>query len=725
MNIVHYIKLLLRYTKWLILLPLLCAITVFFLTKKAKKQYTSSTTLYTGVASGYSITSTEDERLDYFAVNNAFDNLLASAKSRETIEQVSLHLLAEHLLLTKPNPQILGTAGFENLKKLAGNDLPAKALRLHDAQRVYDYINQLYKSRVNNIITNILNKPGSFYSIDDLKSNLVVTRINTSDIIQVVYSSTDPAVCLRTLQLHSSIFTANYKRLKSDQTYSAVQYFETKLAEAKTKLEASENDLKVFGQKNRVINYYEQTRYVAEAKENLDKEIYAEKVNQSGSKNALSQVEKKLSSRNNQVANGLNLISLRQHLSEANSSLERAKIYNNKDKIDQFSKTVKQLSDSLTTESNKYLNLNYTPESVPRPSLIQQYVDNSVTTDKATAGLGVLNKQKQNYLNEIDELAPLGSTLKQLDRQIDINEKEYLAILNGLHLARLRQSNLSLNSNIMVQDKPFFPLQPQASTRNLLIILSFFVAFILVVTVAIGKEFMDSSVRNPERAKKFIGLPLAGVSIARDTTVMPYQHTLRNLLAEQFVSTILPYIAKPIEDNGSAQITMVTIKSDVFRETDIRRLHKFLSSLYEDTYWIVPASNAEVFSAALPQNTFAIYTPAVVQLNYKNVQQLITENPQQHKLIVYISPDLSQTSLPVTIAKASDITVLAFKANDTWLPLDKEILTKVKAAVQTAPFFTWLVNTDEANLDGLIGEIPKKRSWLRKKIKKLLTLNLK
>ncbi|MES2111626.1 MAG: hypothetical protein V4577_22905 [Bacteroidota bacterium] len=723
---VRYIKLLLGYTKWLLILPLVCAITVFVLTKKAKKQYTSSTTLYTGVASGYSITSTEDARLDYFAVNNAFDNLLASAKSRETIEQVALHLLAEHLLLPKPNTQVLGAAGFENLHKIANSTLFAQAQRLKDAQSVYDYINRLYTSQVDNIITSILNKPGSFYSIDDLKSNLVVTRINTSDIIQVVYSGTDPAVCLRVLQLHSSIFTANYKRLKSDQTYSAVQYFETKLADAKTKLEASENDLKVFGQKNRVINYYEQTRYVAEAKENLDKEIYAEKVNQSGSKHALSQVEKKLSSRDNQISNGLSMVSLRQHLSEANAGLERAKVFNNKDKISEYSKKARVLEDSLKSESNKYLNLNYTPETVPRPSLIQQYVDNSVTSDKATAGLGVLNKQKQNYLNEIDELAPLGSTLKQLDRQIDINEKEYLAILNGLHLARLRQSNLSLNSNIVIQDKPFFPLQPQASTRALLIGLSYFVGLILVITVAIGKEFMDSSVRSPERAKKIIGLPMAGVSIAGGVTIMPYQDKLRSLLAEQFVSNLLPYIAKAVDNNGSAQITLLTTKGGVFRETDLKRLHKLLSSLYDDTYWVAPVNYQEVLSAALPQNAFAVYTPALVQLNYKSVQQLINDSPGgANKLTIYISPDLSQNSIPSAIAKASDLVILAFKADDTWLPLDKELLLKTKNEVQNIPFFTWLTNTDEANLDGLIGEIPKTRSWLRKKIKKLLTLNLK
>jgi len=248
---------------------------------------------------------------------------------------------------------------------------------------------------------------------------------------------------------------------------------------------------------------------------------------------------------------------------------------------------------------------------------------------------------------------------------------------------------------------------------------------ILVITVAIGREFMDSSVRNPERAKKLIGLPVAGVSIAGTVTIMPYQHTLRNLLAEQFVSAILPYIATAIDDNGKAQISIITTKGGVFHETDIKRLHKLLSSLYSDTSWIVPANYADVFAAALPHDAFAVYTPSLVQLNYKNAYQVVGEKQQVHKLTVYISPDLSQNSLPAAIAKAANITILAFKANDTWLPLDKELLLKTKAMVTGGPFFTWLVSTDEANLDGLIGEIPKERSWLRRKIKKLLTLNLK
>ena len=722
----HYLKLLLRYQKWLVLMPMICVITVFFLTKHTKKAYISSTTLYTGVASGYSITSTEDERLDYFAVNNAFDNLVASAKSRETIEQVALHLLAEHLLVTRPDSQVLSQTGFDNLRKLAGPQLIAHARRLKDAQSVYNYISGIYSSKADNIIAEILDQPSTFYNIDELKTNLVVTRINTSDMLQIDYSCTDPAVCLRTLELHTSIFTANYKQLKADQTYSAVHYFETKLTEARAKLAASEDSLKQFGQKNRIINYYEQTRYVAQAKEDLDKQIFNEKIAKNGSQQTLSLIQSKLHSRQQQVANGVNLIDLRQHISEVNSNLERAKLYDNKEKISEYTQEAQLLGDSLKAASNQYMNLNYTLETVPRSSLMAQWVDNAVDADKASAGLKVMGTQKQDYLNEFDQLAPLGSTLKQLDRQADINEKEYLAVLTGLHLATLRQNNLNLNSNIVIQDKPYFPLKPQPSTRALMIILSFFVGILMVVSVVIGREKMDSSVRSPERATQIINLPLLGVSSRYDEfNPQPYQHALRTLLVEKFVSSVFSKMPPAANENAQLQMMMLTTKPGVFNEADIKLTHETLQTVFIDVCWVVPAEYSDIFSKALSPASFKVYTAGINQLNCKTVRDLVGEDLSGKNMVVWLTPDLSSHSLPTSIARASDMAVLAFKADDTWLPVDKALISTTRRNMPDVPFFTWLIGTDEANLDSLIGEIPKQRSWLKKKIKKILTLNLK
>ncbi|TFF34728.1 GumC family protein [Mucilaginibacter psychrotolerans] len=711
---------------WLILVPVICAATVFMLTRKSKKEYSSSTTLYTGVASGYSITSTEDERLDYFAVNNAFDNMLASAKSRETIAQVALHLLAEHLSLRKPDVKVLSPDGFENLHKMAGKALLNTAAKLRTPQAIYNYINQVYAAKQGNVIAYILNQPGSYYNIDDLKSNLVVTRISTSDIIQIVYGCTDAAVCQRVLQIHIEIFLANYKRLKTDQTNSAVQYFEAKLAEAKAKLKKSEDDMRIFGQQNHIINYYEQTRYIAEENEQLNREIYGQKIAKTGADNALALVKNKLSTRDKQIANGTSIINLRQQLSDANTALERAKVFGNTEKISQITARTRILEDSIKSASADYDNLNYSLETIPRTSLIKEWVDNAVSSGNAKAGLNVLNNQKRDYLKNFDEFAPLGSTLKRLERQIDINEKEFLSILHGLNLARLRQSNIALNSNIVVQDAPFLPLKAQKSTRALLVMLSFVVGFILVGSVIIGRELMDSSIRTPDRAKKLINLPLAGISIATNSSKpKTYVQALRHLLAEQFISGLLPALNEAVTAHGTAQITLLQTKTGLFNAEDIKLTDGMLSQLFDSVHWVIPSGKQAAFATALPQGKYSIYEPAIAHLNYIDVAQLVDTTLSAYKLIIYVAPNPAQHSLPAAIVKNSAVNLLMVNANDTWLPVDKDLLIKLKTMLAGANLCTWLVNADENNLDSIIGEVPKERSWLRKKIKKVITLNLR
>jgi len=721
MNILLYIKLLLKYRLWLILMPILCAVTVFILTIHSKKQFVSYTTLYTGVASGYSITSTEDEKLDYFAVNNAFDNLVASAKSREAIEQVALHLLAEHLSLAKPDPHQLGETGFEALKTLAGPDLMSKAAALKTPEKIYEYINGIYSSKAVNKISKIFEAPGTFYNINDLKSNIVVTRINTSDMLQITYTCTDPAVCQRTLELHSGVFTDNYRKLKSDQTYNAVQYFETKMAEANDKLQKSEDDLKQFGQDHHIINYYEQTRYVAQSKEELEKQIYAEKMTKKASEQALNFAQNNLNDRNNQVDNSLKVIDLRQRLSDVNTAYEKAQVFSNPQKMKALALQSKALEDSVKAASDQYMNLNYTTETVPRASLMQEWVDNSVASKKATAGLDVLNKQNGTYEKKFEDLAPLGSTLKRLERQIDINQNEFLAILHGLNLARLRQSNIALNANIAVQDKPFFPLEAQPSTRNLLVIISFIVGFILVAATVIIGEVMDSSIRSPERAVTIVGLPLAGIAISKNKqAAAPYRPHLQSLLTEQMINTIIPYL----QSGSRQQISFMATHANVFNSADIGLLHGYLKTLFTDVCWVVPQIDADVFETALPKSDLAIYEPAIRHLTSKNIQDLVSKDLIGYALVCYVTPDFTQNGLPLGIINQSDINLLVVNANDTWQAANKAIFNKINTSVTNAPILTWLVGADESHLDGVIGEIPKSRSWFRKKIKKILSLNL-
>ena len=80
MSFPQLIRLIKNHLLLVIFLPLLIAVFVFFLTRNEKREYTANTLIYTGLASGYTIESGQNSRIDYFTVNNAFDNLINTVK---------------------------------------------------------------------------------------------------------------------------------------------------------------------------------------------------------------------------------------------------------------------------------------------------------------------------------------------------------------------------------------------------------------------------------------------------------------------------------------------------------------------------------------------------------------------------------------------------------------------------------------------------------------------
>src|SRR5689334_2186080 len=109
----------------LILFPSLLAALVFYQTMDEEKEYTSSFMVYTGIASGFNLTTEEHPRIDHNAVNNAFDNLLTTLKARETIEEVGIRLLASHVRLSKPDPRVISAQNFYRIRQLIPDPMEA------------------------------------------------------------------------------------------------------------------------------------------------------------------------------------------------------------------------------------------------------------------------------------------------------------------------------------------------------------------------------------------------------------------------------------------------------------------------------------------------------------------------------------------------------------------------------------------------------------------------
>ena len=113
MKIIQFIKVLKRHLLLIIIAPLLLMIAVYAFTRQQARSYESTTIIYTGIMSGYSVQ--QNTRTDVYASNTAYDNLINLIKSRNTLEEVSVRLLVQHLMLNQYDPKYIQQQNFEEL----------------------------------------------------------------------------------------------------------------------------------------------------------------------------------------------------------------------------------------------------------------------------------------------------------------------------------------------------------------------------------------------------------------------------------------------------------------------------------------------------------------------------------------------------------------------------------------------------------------------------------
>lgn len=82
--------------------------------------------------------------------------------------------------------------------------------------------------------------------------------------IEIIYTSTDPGITWNTVKLISDEMKASYNRLRFQAADDIVKYYEEELKKVRAKLNQQENSLTDYNVANKVINYDEQTRAIAQ-----------------------------------------------------------------------------------------------------------------------------------------------------------------------------------------------------------------------------------------------------------------------------------------------------------------------------------------------------------------------------------------------------------------------------------------------------------------------------
>lgn len=680
MSFVYFIRLLLRNILWLISIPVIMAGTIFYLTRHEVKVYSSVSVIYTGIASGYSLSG--NNKADFFGTTNAFDNLLALINSRDTKQEVALALLANHLMIKKYEPSLMAPATFKDLAKLVPDSLRnivVKPTYDETLEALHDYM----AGKEGNLIYNLVNSGNPFYSITAL-DNIKATRINNSDLIKIEYQTNDAVICKQSLELLEESFMRKHRMLKEGQSGSVVEYFDKETKAAYARLNAAEMNFMQFNKENDIINYYEQTKAVAVEKENLDAQNHNLKMDKMANDKTLETVNENIKGRLYQNEYGAAILKDKELLSAIKSKIAVGDIMGKQEPGHQRQQdSLKSIADNLDRKLQGSINNLYsqtlTPNGIPTKTVLDEWLKSTLSFEQSKARLTAMDQRRTEFVEQYRKYAPLGATLKKIERQINVSEQEYLELLHGLNTAKLTQQNNELTTKLNVVDPPFLPLKPNASKRIMLVAVGFIVGLILVLIMILARALVNKTVQKPDKACQAIGIPLLGI--------YPLLNTNADFIAKSNLRLLQQLLSRVAGSSGPVTVGLISIQKSEGKSTILE-----------------------------------LWQQQLQQLNYKVVSQQWKDGIMPYDkgadFVLVEFPALDNMVIKPGSMPALDHCFLLCRANRIWGKIDKQLLEIFeKATGNRAALLLNGTSTDFA--EEYVGEVPRKRSALRTYIKKL------
>ena len=891
MNIFQFLRIFQRHIFLLIAVPIILAAIVKYLTRNPSLEYESSTTIFTGIASGYDLD--QNRRFNMFANNTAFDNLIELIKSREVATEVSLRLFTQNLMLDKYDPNYISRKSFISLqrytpayikaliikdtvastKKSATEDQDAtknqnflkrdSILIEHGAilktGALYHSVNDnesLYEISVNygvpiselmnnnnltdynvevgselflsyastnpaeindpnfigkdtvnaeyaqinrrdfekslqrimkytyandtNWIYRLLNSSNPHYSINNI-SKATVQRIKSSDLITLKYKSNDPGITYQTLIHLTSVFIKSKKNINENQSDAVVKYFQGEVDRASGRLTAAEDRLLNFNKSNNIINYYEQSKAIAVTKEDLDIMYQREQIRFQAARAVITTLEDQLELQDRVQLKTMEILRNRNALSEVTSKIAIADLYGDTDPknietLNKLKEEAAKLKNNLKLYVHEYFTYTQTKDGIQTESLLAKWLDNVIVFEESKASLQVLNNRIREFQEYYKMFAPLGATQKRIEREINVSEREYLSLLHSLNLSKLKQQNIELSSNIKAVDPPYFPLKPLPVNTAILVIVAAFMGFAMVAFVIIALEYLDNTIRNPER---FADLTRLKVISAFPKLLSKYQDYNMPFITGRLIEIAVQDIKSQAEQKGEYPYLICFISTLAHEgKTELAQRMAGRLRFFGERVLFLKRAIPERFNSILegtdPDELRAREKTREFEKHQSKKNQLIRGLPiignfynnmfkpnpiepyQPHQDDVYFQQDdhffdikgLNQLNLsreidyssysyifiempgiifnpyPVSLIKSANMHVLVARANRNWKKADINALNSYMKNTKERPL--GLLNGVEIELlETILGELPKKRSWFRRKLKTIISLQYK
>ena len=698
MDITLYIsRFIYRIRHQLVFGTLIITALVAYFSQFLEKKYTVTTSIYTGITSN---TGLDDEtRPDWQDVNNTYDNLVNLTKSRGTLENVSLKLLALNLMHGDPEIDNLYITA-NNYKKLIAS-VPEEILLLVDTTSLDKTVNLFkeYKySDSRNYLHELFNGSSAFYSYNAL-SSIIIRRQGNSDLIEIAYTSTDPGITWNTVKLVSEELKYSYNNLRYQTANDIVKYYEEELKKLRVQLNKQENELTDYNVKNSVINYIEQTKAIAHSFADFENRYEETRRNYESSSSIIKNLEQYMDIRTKLVKSNEEFINTLAEVSRISGKITEIETFTSDEMLSKDQELVKyreELRDAekkiglITNNINSYKE---SKEGLAIEGLVQEWLNQTLIQAKAQADLKVLNERKNDFADQYKNYSPIGTRINQQEREIHVTEQSYLEVLHALNMAKMKQKNLQLtSSNLNTISDASYPLFSDKGKRFLLVVAAFIGSIIFIIGLNLVIELLDRTLRDAERARRLTGMNILGAFTGRNSQLKyrGFVKTCNRISAAYACNRLTPYIKK----GDTLCINILSLEE--------KEGKTFISRYFQES-WEELGFNVKYLRVGqdIPIDASLFMAEHID----KHIQ--LESRPD---ILIVEYPSIQQYGVPSHLLGSSQVNLLVANACRVWKNSDTELVKYLRDITEGTALYLYLNNATREAVEDFTGQLPPQTS---------------
>ena len=666
---------------------------VVYFTQFLPYSYSVKGSIYTGVSTQ---TSLDGSSTNYAAIGSSFDNLINIGKSQQTLQEVSLRLLANAFTYGEEwdDNRYIQAKHYRQLLEMTPREVLALADR-KDVNKTLEKLKGYRKEDRYNFVYRMLNSGVAFYSLAAL-DGIDIRRAGNSDILHITYTSADPGMTQQTVELVIEELKKAYEILRFKATNDVIAYFEEQVRTTKKKLDEEEDDLMYYNIKEQVINYNEETKSLAGTRYEVDDRLEEAQRTYQGAIALRKMLDERMNVRANIIKNNTALLQELNQVSSLNQKIIEKEIFTNSDpevtkedreKLNQTEKRISQITDSLNQFS-------FTKEGVGIEDMVNEWLAACVNEAKAKAELEVLKRRQESIMEQYAHMSPIGTQVNRKERAIGIAEDNYRVQLDGLAKAHMRLKNIEMStSNLQIVAPPPYPLSDNGRNRSMYVLVAFFGSILFIITFYLVIEVIDRTLRDPYRSLRLSGLPV--IAAFNGISNLKYRGFLKacNRIAAAYSCRRLNKFLRPGETSIVNLISM-----------NPREGKSFLAKYFAD-YW---RREGLVVRIVDHQVDFIEQDKSYTQA--KTLSDFWVKNDAESTpdIIIVEYPAMSNATLPIATLKEGNINLLVANAQRLWRDSDTAALAPIKEALAEKPFMLYLNNADREVVESFTGELPPK-----------------